>query len=190
MGLAALRHLKTSSKYIANDQTKLSTLSTLTNVNLTVKAAWPHQGWIKDIGAVGAGQHNDVCGRAESWTREKQVSPSRARPAAVSSPLHTWPPLSRTTAHLGSCHRQETVALVPTVLTALAVTRLSSANWEPHGPVSGCELNLSHHTVSCRGHADPSTQVLDGLLGPGSQAGQEQGRCNGEKMGVPSRMRA
>lgn len=31
--------------------------------------------------------------------------------------------------------------------------------------------NLSHHTVSCRGHADPSTQVLDGLLGPGSQAG-------------------
>ena len=31
--------------------------------------------------------------------------------------------------------------------------------------------NLSHHTVSCRGPADPSTQVLDGLLGPGSQAG-------------------
>lgn len=31
--------------------------------------------------------------------------------------------------------------------------------------------NLSHHTVSCRGDTDPSTQVLDGLLGPGSQAG-------------------
>ena len=50
--------------------------------------------------------------------------------------------------------------------------------------------NLSHHTVSCRSHADPSTQVLDSLLGPGSQAGREQGRCSGERMGVPSRVRA
>ena len=84
------------------------------NVNLMVEAARPHQGWVKDVRAVGAGQHNDIRGRAESWTREKQVSPSRTRPAAVSSPLHTWPPLSGTTALPGSCHRQETVALAVT----------------------------------------------------------------------------
>ena len=43
------------------------------NVNLTVEAAQPHQSWVKDIRAVGAGQHADVRGRVESVHLHEQL---------------------------------------------------------------------------------------------------------------------
>ena len=43
------------------------------NVNLTVEVAWLHQGWVKDVGAVGACQHNDVRGRVESMHLHEQL---------------------------------------------------------------------------------------------------------------------
>ena len=43
------------------------------NVNLTVEAARRHQGWVKDVWAVSAGQHNDVHGRVESTHLHEQL---------------------------------------------------------------------------------------------------------------------
>lgn len=39
-----------------------------TNINLAVKAARAHQGWVKDVRAVGACQHHHIGGRVEAWT--------------------------------------------------------------------------------------------------------------------------
>lgn len=93
--------IKIVSKYAANnlpqfltpeaeDQTQVP--KQLTKVNLAVKPAGPHQGWIKDVRAVSAGQYHHIGSRVEPWT-ENQVSPRKAwastSPCPCCSPLLT-----------------------------------------------------------------------------------------------------
>lgn len=49
--------------------------------------------------------------------------------------------------------------------------------------------NLSHHTESCRDHADPSTQVLDGWVACWAQEarlGESRGDAVGRGWGCPA----
>ena len=63
------------------------------SVNLMVEAARPHQGWVKDVGTVGAGQHDDVRGRVESVHLHDQLvqgvllTPASKVPAATLLPI-------------------------------------------------------------------------------------------------------